>query len=240
MRWVATATAQFLRNRHAQLTRAFSRNSAPPNDKPSAVAMDTTERAAATPVAPVLPGVKEHLVHHDYTVRSRLSPRATPPALALARPALASRSAAPALSQWLSAETARSHALHEICKQFNCTEQGAKNAMSRREIPECKDWHHHNGTWKQKETPGGSVKMPAGHPISKIVGKRSFPDGTIQYKGATTNSRRGDASRVAAASFFPFLQTLTSSDRRDERPRFFFSRSHLGGLRRHARDVGIP
>jgi hypothetical protein len=189
---------------------------------------------------PVLPGVKEHLVHHDYTVRSRLSPRATPPALALARPALASRSAAPALSQWLSAETARSHALHEICKQFNCTEQGAKNAMSRREIPECKDWHHHNGTWKQKETPGGSVKMPAGHPISKIVGKRSFPDGTIQYKGATTNSRRGDASRVAAASFFPFLQTLTSSDRRDERPRFFFSRSHLGGLRRHARDVGIP
>ena len=41
-------------------------------------------------------------------------------------------------AQWLTKETAASHALKEIVKQFNCSEQGAKSALTRRGIAECK------------------------------------------------------------------------------------------------------
>ena len=40
---------------------------------------------------------------------------------------------------WLVENTAKSHTLKEIIKHFKCTEQGAKKAMSRRGISECKD-----------------------------------------------------------------------------------------------------
>ena len=40
--------------------------------------------------------------------------------------------------QWLTKQTAKTHTLREIVKQFNCTEQGAKNALTRRGMTECK------------------------------------------------------------------------------------------------------
>jgi hypothetical protein len=40
--------------------------------------------------------------------------------------------------QWLTKQTAKSHTLREIVMQFKCSEQGAKNALTRRGITECK------------------------------------------------------------------------------------------------------
>lgn len=91
----------------------------------------------------------------------------------------------PLLRSWLTAKTAANHTLHEICKTFGCTEQGAKNAMSRRSITHCADWTHKDGpTWEKKEV----KKRPAPeHPIDFLVGKRVFDDGVVQYKVKWSN-----------------------------------------------------
>lgn len=88
--------------------------------------------------------------------------------------------------RWLTAKTAANHTLHEICKTFNCTEMGAKQAMSRRNITHCADWTHKDGaTWEKKE----KKKRPAEkeHPIDCLVGKRVFDDGVVQYKVKWSN-----------------------------------------------------
>ena len=78
--------------------------------------------------------------------------------------------------------TAKSHTLKEIIRHFKCTEQGAKNAMSRRGITECKDWiHDKNAGWKTHEA-ANQVKITKEYPVSAIVGKRVFDDGAVQYK----------------------------------------------------------
>jgi len=83
---------------------------------------------------------------------------------------------------WLVENTAKSHTLKEIIKHFKCTEQGAKNAMSRRGISECKDWiHDKNAGWKTRDA-ANQVKITKEFPVSGIVGKRVFDDGNVQYK----------------------------------------------------------
>lgn len=83
---------------------------------------------------------------------------------------------------WLVESTAKSHTLKEIIRHFKCTEQGAKNAMSRRGITECKDWiHDKNAGWKTREA-ANQVKITKEYPVSAIVGKRVFDDGAVQYK----------------------------------------------------------
>ena len=63
-----------------------------------------------------------------------------PPAYPHPFPASATLSTPPSPlpAQWLTKETAATHTLTEIVQQCHCTEQGAKNMMSRRGIAECK------------------------------------------------------------------------------------------------------
>lgn len=65
--------------------------------------------------------------------------------------------------------------------QFKCTEQGAKNAMSRRGITECLDWVHEGNAWKAK-TKAATKKAAREHEVEAVVGKRVFDNGAVQYK----------------------------------------------------------
>ena len=84
--------------------------------------------------------------------------------------------------QWLTQQTAKSHTLKEIVKQFQCTEQGAKNALTRRGISECKDWLHEGNQWKPKAEAPKRKAPPKEHEVEAVVGKRVFEGGGVQYK----------------------------------------------------------
>jgi hypothetical protein len=50
----------------------------------------------------------------------------------------------------LTKQTARSHSLAQLVKALDSTEAGVKNAMTRRKISKCKDYHKkEDGTWEE-------------------------------------------------------------------------------------------
>ena len=77
--------------------------------------------------------------------------------------------------QWLTKATAKSHTLREIVKQFNCSEQGAKNALTRRGITECKVRPNpHTAQSKLLALPDLPSLPPKSQPAQRILPK-SFP-----------------------------------------------------------------
>ena len=155
----------------------------------------TTSRFTHSAMATDVPTKDEsapHQVHHDYTVGYE-------PRRLFLSPSRRSSPDPPPPAQWLTKGTAASHTLAEITKAFRCTEQGAKNAMTRRGITHCKDWVHKGGSAWEKRAYKKRPAPPA-PPVEFILGKRVFEDGAVEYKVSYTGLDDDHAHWEAAAN----------------------------------------